>query len=204
VTRTLPGHDSCRHRFYGLNCLDYEQILADTKQRCELCSASPRGNTHGKLFIDHDPAVGQWAVRGLLCHRCNSLIADKPGWGVTLPAGTEAYLANSWFKRKLAETGTSLDGPPEPLEGGRFRDTWNNRWEKSRGEWICMHARIKWRTWKQIMYRLGPYAITITDPGYLAADLNDLPAFANALRSHMKPEQLQALVGLLQQEESLS
>jgi hypothetical protein len=204
VTRTLPGHGSCRHRFYGLNCRDYEQILTDTQQRCELCGVGPRGNTYGKLFIDHDPSVGQWAVRGLLCHRCNSLIADKPGWGVVLPAGTEGYLANPWFKRKLAEAGATLEGPLEPLEGGKFTDTWGYRWEKYSGEWRCSCSRIKWSTWKQIMHRLGPYAITITDPGQLSAHLDDLPALVQIIRSHMNPQQLQALVRLLSQEESPS
>lgn len=63
------GHNS--HPRYRLTCDEMDQLLARSGNRCEVCDIPAAETTQGHLMIDHDHALGKWAVRGLLCHRCN-------------------------------------------------------------------------------------------------------------------------------------
>jgi hypothetical protein len=49
----------------------------------------------GVLHIDHDKALGYWAVRGLLCPSCNSRL-DQGG---LIGPEVDRYLANPWHRR---------------------------------------------------------------------------------------------------------
>lgn len=151
---------SCRHRAYGLSCQSYAQLLAEAGTRCEICRLPATQNTSGRLFIDHDGTVGQWAVRGLLCHRCNSLIADKPGWDTKIPPGAGRYLADPWYRRRLAELGLSTALPVEPPEGTRVRDAHGRVWVKSWRGWRCSDGRAGSRTWGQLVAQFGPIGLT--------------------------------------------
>lgn len=62
---------------YGLSKAEYEEKLAMSNGACWVC-----GDFDVRLCIDHDPAAGAGAVRGLLCGRCNSglgFFRDDPG-----------------------------------------------------------------------------------------------------------------------------
>lgn len=163
MRRTLPGHANCRHRYYGLNCDLYEQMLEETGQRCEICGSPPQGNTAGKLFIDHDNAIGIWAVRGLLCHRCNSLIADKPGWGAVPPNGHQEYLHRPWYVRQAHALGVALDLPPEPALTAQVLDPHGRTWRHTWMGWRARDGRARSRTWAWLANQFGPIGLTITD-----------------------------------------
>jgi len=73
---------------YDLTPADYDAMLAAQGGACACCGAT--ANANGKrLFVDHDHSTG--AVRGILCHHCNSGIGhfkDSPA----LLRGAIAYL----------------------------------------------------------------------------------------------------------------
>jgi hypothetical protein len=55
---------------------EYEALAEDQQNRCAICGASRRYNLH----VDHDHARerrdgSRASVRGLLCKRCNKLLA---------------------------------------------------------------------------------------------------------------------------------
>ena len=54
---------------YGLTVDEYIQMIEAQGGLCAICSnPEPRGS----LCVDHDHATG--AIRGLLCHRCNTAV----------------------------------------------------------------------------------------------------------------------------------
>jgi hypothetical protein len=56
-------------RVKGLTPSDYDEALTAQGGRCAICGTDDPGN--GKAWhIDHDHLTG--AVRGLLCHNCNT------------------------------------------------------------------------------------------------------------------------------------
>ncbi len=63
---------------YGLTPEDYNRMLVEQGGHCAACERTPDNEKHGVLHVDHDHTTG--AVRGLLCHRCNTaygLIAEN-------------------------------------------------------------------------------------------------------------------------------
>ncbi|MFD5814400.1 endonuclease domain-containing protein [Streptomyces sp. NPDC127038] len=89
------GHASCYHTGYSLTCAEYDDLRRLAKGRCKICKAET-----ARLFIDHDHALGVWAVRGLICHRCNQhLKVVDAGRGAPGPDVTR-YLANAWHRRQ--------------------------------------------------------------------------------------------------------
>ncbi|MEV6949934.1 endonuclease domain-containing protein [Streptomyces sp. NPDC051172] len=89
------GHTSCySHAKYALTCGEYEVLLLHADGHCTLCTKQPRAGR--PLNIDHDHALGQWAVRGLVCDRCNQILrrveaGEYPGW-----LAVRLYLDNPW------------------------------------------------------------------------------------------------------------
>lgn len=156
--RTLPAHANCHHRHYALTCQDYEEMLVTTGQKCEMCGRHARRNTNQRLFIDHDHELGLWAVRGLLCHWCNSALANKPGWGVTIPPAATRYLSNPWYGRRLAELGVGIEPPPEPVAGARVLDAYGRTWTSTCRGWSCKGRE---RTWNELTERFGPIGLTV-------------------------------------------
>ncbi|MFR9789054.1 endonuclease domain-containing protein [Streptomyces sp. MB22_4] len=88
------NHASCYHTRYVLTCTEYEDLLRYADDHCMLCQAKrPAGRS---LNIDHDHALGPWAVRGLVCDRCNQALryvdaGEKPDW-----LRIRHYLDNAW------------------------------------------------------------------------------------------------------------
>jgi hypothetical protein len=163
------GHDTCRvHRKYWLTCRQYEQLLRRAGGKCEICGSPDYRNTFGRLYIDHDYSWGDWAVRGLLCYRCNGSL-DYPCMADLRPD----YLANAWYLGMLAERGVPLAVPAEPdllavtvdIAGRRRirrNDGWNSLggsyWRNRRGPW----------TWTGLVLDVGPHNIRVVDDGSVA------------------------------------
>jgi len=146
-----------------LSCGTYEGLLAESGQRCRICQTEARHNTAGKLFIDHDDSMGKWAVRGLLCHRCNSLLAEKPGWAVVPPADFRTYLADPWYVRRARQLGVELTMPPEPPRSALVRDAHGRAWEHTWMGWRCPDGRARARDWNWLAAQFGPIGLTITN-----------------------------------------
>lgn len=69
--------DSCgSHTYYRLTCDEFDQLFARAGGRCEICRIPVGETATGKIFIDHDHKLGNWAVRGLLCPICNQRLRD--------------------------------------------------------------------------------------------------------------------------------
>lgn len=96
-------HDPCRHGFYALTCDELDALRQRSAGRCEICEVKER-YAAGGLHIDHDHDLGVWAVRGLLCGRCNTML----GRGILVGEEVDAYLARPW--RTTPPSGL---GPPE-------------------------------------------------------------------------------------------
>jgi len=92
-------HASHAHRSYGMSCDQFDDLYRSASGRCEICGVRGEDTPTSRLFIDHDQAVGYYAVRGLLCNSCNTLLGIRGG-GFTVAA--EAYLtAKSWHVGRL-------------------------------------------------------------------------------------------------------
>lgn len=96
MTTSRPRHASCgTHPRYALSCAEYDDLLRLARGRCKICKepADP-------LFIDHDHTLGDWAVRGLICHGCNLRLAKVESGRHKTTAAVSRYLANAWHKRQ--------------------------------------------------------------------------------------------------------
>jgi hypothetical protein len=71
----MTHHKTCHHSSYRLTCDDYEELWAHAGGRCEICRRTPEETPDKQLVIDHAGEYGFFAVRGLLCSKCNSLMA---------------------------------------------------------------------------------------------------------------------------------
>jgi hypothetical protein len=96
----VSHHATCQHGRYRLTCDDFEDLWTHAEGCCEICRAPAAETPDGKLFIDHAQVYGFFAVRGLLCSKCNSLMGyvDR---GEKEDRRVRKYLANAWFVRIL-------------------------------------------------------------------------------------------------------
>lgn len=96
----MSHHATCHHGMYRLTCEDYDALWEHAGGCCEICRTPAADTPDGKLFVDHAGAYGFFAVRGLLCSKCNSLMryVDR---GEKHDRRASAYLANAWFVRVL-------------------------------------------------------------------------------------------------------
>jgi len=91
-----PDHGRCQHKIYFLSCEDYDFLWERAGGACEICRTPQADVRGGKLYIDHDHRYGDFAVRGLLCPKCNKLVArvEKTNeWNHQV----SVYLQNAWF-----------------------------------------------------------------------------------------------------------
>lgn len=117
-TKTLPAHQSCNHLLYKLSCVDYEDLIARCGNRCEICGTPGPQAPRAKLFIDHDHRYGLYAIRGLLCARCNVLMRDVDRCR-RVDERAEAYMANAWFLWRLVNPAGRQGAPVDPrVRGG--------------------------------------------------------------------------------------
>jgi hypothetical protein len=164
------GHETCLHRSYRLTCKEYEYLLRRSSGCCETCGLPGPENYHrprydhiGKLYIDHQPGLGMWAVRGLLCRDCNSRIRF-PWFGVR----GERYLADAWYLGRLRRAGISPGHwPTEPPPGARVRDHTYRTWTHTKRGWIpnTYQRRTGRRSWHDLNYRYGPHNLHVIEPG---------------------------------------
>lgn len=96
----MTHHATCQHAAYRLTCEDYESLWKHAEGKCEICRVSAQEAPRQRLFIDHATEYGYFAVRGLLCSKCNTLMRyiDR---GEKYDRRAAAYRANAWFVRVL-------------------------------------------------------------------------------------------------------
>lgn len=94
-------------------------MLARAGGKCEICRIPAQEATRGKLFIDHDHNYGVFAIRGLICNRCN-LLVRKVEQGEKTDIRVTAYIANAWFMWRLVNP----PGRPGPLKDPRVFGGW--------------------------------------------------------------------------------
>lgn len=65
---------------YGINQRQYDAMLERQNNRCAICERSFSNMPRHRVMIDHDHKTG--VVRGILCSRCNPLLAalDDTDW----------------------------------------------------------------------------------------------------------------------------
>lgn len=143
------AHATCTaHRHYLLSCDEYVTMREAVNECCALCGLPEAQQPTPRLQIDHDPGVGQWAVRGLLCVRCNTSLFDPVTRG--LPAQDVAsYLGNAWWH--------TLPPPiAEPLAvGAVVLGRWSRRWVYDGAAWNGKH-RTRHHWWR-MAHMEGPY-----------------------------------------------
>jgi hypothetical protein len=93
----MPQHASCYHTGYALTCSEYDDLLALAQGRCMACQAPT-----GRFVIDHDHALGQWAVRGLTCHSCNHYLKSIDSGRAPLGPMFVEYLASAWHRTQAS------------------------------------------------------------------------------------------------------
>jgi hypothetical protein len=104
----------CRHRSYYLSCDEYDKLRKRAGGRCEICRIPESQTYKGFLYIDHFTAPGLFLVRGLLCPKCNAVMACFDGnkkWGANQHLMQRAfdYQRNSW-RRPTADDLRVLTG----------------------------------------------------------------------------------------------
>ena len=150
------GHEDCKHRYYLLTCKQYEYLLRRSSGRCEMCGLPWHENEFGRLYIDHDTALGRWAVRGLLCRRCNAV--ERFGW-----FGARTYHANAWYLSELAATGVPLRRR-QPRVGTIVLDFAYRPWRRTAAGWLPVEKRprILWpHTWDELHFLYGPHNLHV-------------------------------------------
>lgn len=201
ATRTLPAHENCNHKRYWLTCDQYEDLITACGNCCQACGRPADDcSPHRKLYIDHDYDYGIWAVRGLLCPRCNGLLPQ----GATGPDWAQDYLADPWFKRFFAALGVPIEMPPEPPIGSSFSSPTGSTWVRDLHRWQNKSHAKSWRTWAG-MYRdfspadlqhvrvqkQPPSYITVTLRPYQPAQMDEV------LRAYLPDDKRRELAFLL-------
>lgn len=93
--RTL-WHAACTHRNYNLTCEQFEDdLLAFAGYACQRC-----GEATDRFHIDHDHALGDWAVRGLLCPSCNALLGRIENGRAPMDDLSAEFLRNPYPHRR--------------------------------------------------------------------------------------------------------
>lgn len=89
-----PHWPRCRHINYHLGCDEFEALAAESDGHCGIC-----GVASVALHIDHDHALGWRAVRGMLCHKCNSMLTSVDAGKRQPTPEASQYLSRPWHAR---------------------------------------------------------------------------------------------------------
>jgi hypothetical protein len=145
-------HRSCQHKNYRLTCADYETLVAEIGNRCQICGTPGPDTWRRKLVIDHDHKVGQWAVRGLLCPPCNTALTRE---GPTTDRQA-TYLTAPWYQRSVRPLTLT-----EPEHGTRVSDGANGVWKRDGDLWHPMRSYYREpQAWTWLVRMFGPHRIT--------------------------------------------
>jgi hypothetical protein len=99
---TAATHRCTTHKLYGLTCEEYDALWVQQDGACGICR-TPFDVTPAE--IDHDHALGGYAVRGLLCRECNGGLLPPIDAGRRAPSMEAGrYLKAAWH----------LSARPEP------------------------------------------------------------------------------------------
>lgn len=112
------GHHNppaCHHRSFLLTCEEFDALHDAADSHCQMC-----GKWTTYLCIDHDHRLGKWAVRGLLCGRCNVGLGYIDRGERPTTDDADRYLANAWH---LTQDTTAKQQRGFPL----LRCRWCNR-----------------------------------------------------------------------------
>lgn len=71
--RARVGSHNLHLTKYGITGAEYAAMLAAQNGTCAICSRTENGK-RGHFDVDHDHETGE--IRGLLCNRCNRLLAN--------------------------------------------------------------------------------------------------------------------------------
>ncbi|MFG2977736.1 endonuclease domain-containing protein [Streptomyces sp. NPDC048331] len=149
-----PAGRQCSHTRYRLSCDEFDKLMRAVRSRCQLCGRTAAETGHGHLVVDHDPQVGDWAVRGVLCSACNLSIE----YGRSEVAATARYLEDPWYQRVLDERGVAIT-PPEPPLGTTVR-AGRRSWLRTDEGWQALDRyRGGLLSWKEFVRRFGPHNI---------------------------------------------
>ncbi|WP_354006232.1 endonuclease domain-containing protein [Streptomyces bobili] len=150
---TRPRGRPCSHRVYQLDCDDYDRLVRHAAGRCQICAVPPEQTKHGFLVIDHDDAVGQWAVRGLLCSNCNTGLPTG-----SMPAHATAYLTQPWWRSEAERRGQDTAPWPEPPSGSVVAACRGLRWHREGDSWRHVAKyRGAPRSWWWLQRHYGPH-----------------------------------------------
>lgn len=93
MSDTTPGepHTCLRHSRYLLTCDEWTALALAAGVRCSCC-----GQEVTRLVVDHDHDLGQGAVRGLVCARCNNALRRVDAGVVAATPQIASYLEHAW------------------------------------------------------------------------------------------------------------
>lgn len=156
ATLPIPLHAHkgrrCHHTKYRLTCEEFDDLRWQAGGRCEICGTREEDTSHRQLHIDHEPMVGDWAVRGLLCGRCNTHMFTSDGVSA---AARERFLETAWYLSFF------MAPPPEPGMGACVRTRQQREYRREQNGWLpTTYGRVTMaRTWQQLWRQEGPHLL---------------------------------------------
>lgn len=125
-----PQHPSCYHVGYALSCAEFDHLRSINPGNCHLCATPTE-----PLGIDHDHALGNWAVRGLVCGKCNQRLRYVDAGTALATDAMRRYLSTAWHlgqdtRKKQARVFRRMPCPSCGLStavdrNGSFRRHWS-------------------------------------------------------------------------------
>ncbi len=142
------GGRQCRHahRSYLMTCDEFAGLDDRAEGRCEICRRPAELSPGGGLYIDHQGGR-RWAVRGLLCNPCNTVLTD----GREPTPEQRAYLERAWYR------GLDLSLRTEPMNVYAVNGRWNMTWRRGRSGWETVLRGGKLTDWPTIWSHNGPH-----------------------------------------------
>lgn len=182
MSHEKPPSGACAHQHYLLTCGEFDALADAFGRRCGICHRAPDETGHGYLCVDHDPLIGPWAVRGLLCSDCNSRLAVANAFS---PAAGR-YLADPWYARRIAQLGLRAEVLPEPPTGAWVMEG-RRPWSRSTEGWRCevRTGPTDPYSWERLNRAFGPHRISLLADHGIRVDTGE--AIIAALRLGVPP-----------------